>query len=235
MNSRLLEVRDIHTYYGDSHILQGVSLDIFPGEVVLLVGRHGAGKTTTLLSIMGIQAPSQGSIRFQEQEIMGLASWDIARLGIGLVPENRRLFPELTVEENLEVAIKGTQESYNLETAYSDFPELRDLHQRQAKQLSGGQQQMLTFARTLIGNPQILLMDEPTEGLAPLVVQRIAQIVKRLVRRGYTLLITDQNIAFGLEIAHRVYILDRGVIKWSGTTNNLRLSSEIINKYLSIS
>lgn len=235
MNLPLLEVRNIHTYYGDSHILQGVSLDIFPGEVVLLVGRHGAGKTTTLLSIMGIQPPRQGSICFHEQEIAGLPSWDIARRGIGLVPENRRLFPELTVEENLEVASKASQKGYNLETAYTDFPELINLRQRQAGQLSGGQQQMLTIARTLMGNPQILLMDEPTEGLAPFVVKKNAQIVKRLVRRGDTLLITDQNIAFGLEIAHRVYILDKGVIKWSGTTNNLRLSSEIINKYLSIS
>ena len=234
MNSPLLEVRDIHTYYGDSHILQGVSLDIFPGEVVLLVGRHGAGKTTTLLSIMGIQSPRQGSIRFHNQEIMGLASWYIARRGIGLVPENRRLFPELTVEENLQVASKESQQGYDLKTAYTDFPELLDLRQRQASQLSGGQQQMLTIARTLMGNPQILLMDEPTEGLAPLVVQRIAQIVDRLVSRGYTLLITDQNIAFALEIAHRVYILDTGVVKWSGKTKNLRLSPEIMEKYLGL-
>ena len=235
MNSALLQVRNIHTYYGDSHVLQGVSLEIFRSEIVVLVGRHGAGKTTTLLSIMGLQPPKKGSIRFHNQEIAGLPTWEIARRGIGLVPENRRLFPELTVEENLEVGSKATQRGYNLETAYADFPELRDLRQRQARQLSGGQQQMLTIARTLMGNPQILLMDEPTEGLAPIIVQRTAEIVKRLISRGYTLLITDQNITFALELAHRVYVLDTGVIKWRGETANLRSNSAIIAKYLAIS
>ena len=235
MNSALLQVRDIHTYYGDSHVLQGVSLEVYPGEIVVLVGRHGAGKTTTLLSIMGIQPPLKGSIRFNNKEIAGSPSWEIARHGIGLVPENRRLFPELTVQENLEVASKATQKGYNLETAYADFPELIDLRHRQARHLSGGQQQMLTIARTLMGNPQMLLMDEPTEGLAPILVQRITEIVNRLVSRGYTLLITDQNITFALELAHRVYILDTGMIKWSGTMTKLNLLPEILAKYLAVS
>ncbi|NES84603.1 MAG: ATP-binding cassette domain-containing protein [Moorea sp. SIO2B7] len=184
---------------------------------------------------MGIQRPLKGSIRFHNEEIAGLPSWEIARRGIGLVPENRRLFADLTVEENLQVASKAIQKGYNLETAYADFPELKDLRQRQARQLSGGQQQMLTIARTLMGNPQILLMDEPTEGLAPLVVKRTAEIVKRLISRGYTLLITDQNIIFTLELAHQVYILDTGVIKWKGETALLRSNSAILEKYLSIS
>ena len=235
MNSALLQIRDIHTYYGDSHILQGVSLEVNPGEIVVLVGRHGAGKTTTLLSIMGIQPPSQGSILFQNQELAGLPSWTIAHRGIGLVPENRRLFPELTVQENLEVASKATQKGYNLETAYADFPELIDLRHRQARHLSGGQQQMLTIARTLMGNPQMLLMDEPTEGLAPILVQRTAEILHRLVNRGYTLLITGQNIAFALELANRIYIIDTGKIRWDGTIEQLNSNPEIAIKYLAVS
>ncbi len=235
MNSALLQVRDIHTYYGDNHILQGVSLEVNPGEIVVLVGRHGAGKTTTLLSIMGIQPPLKGSISFNNKEIAGLPSWEIARHGIGLVPENRRLFPELTVQENLEVASKATQKGYNLETAYADFPELIDLRHRQACHLSGGQQQMLTIARTLMGNPQVLLMDEPTEGLAPILVQRTAEIVNRLVSRGYTLLITGQNIAFALELANRVYIIDTGKVRWDGTIEQLHSSPEIVLRYLAVS
>ncbi len=235
MNSALLQVRDIHTYYGDSHILQGVSLEVYPGEIVVLVGRHGAGKTTTLLSIMGIQAPLKGSIRFNNEEIAGLPSWEIARRGIGLVPENRRLFPELTVQENLEVAIKATKKEYNLETAYADFPELLDLRQRKARQLSGGQQQMLTIARTLMGNPQMLLMDEPAEGLAPIVVQRITEIVNRLISRGYTLLITGQNIAFALELANRIYIINTGQICWTGTIKQFHSSPQIVLQYLAVS
>lgn len=235
MNSALLSVRDIHTYYGDSHVLQGVSLEIYRGEVIALLGRHGAGKTTTLLSIMGIQPPSKGNIFFNNSDIVGLPPWEIARRGIGFVPENRRLFPELTVAENLEVGSKASSGGYNLETVYADFPELLDLRQRQARQLSGGQQQMLTIARTLMGNPHLLMMDEPTEGLAPIVVQRIAKIVERLVARGYTLLITEQNITLALKLAHRVYILDTGVIKWSGTMAKLRSSPEILGKYLAVS
>lgn len=235
MNSALLQVSNIHTYYEDSHVLQGVSLEVSQGEIVLLLGRHGAGKTTTLLSIMGIQAPLKGSIRFNNEEIAGLPSWEIARRGIGLVPENRRLFPKLTVEENLEVGSKASQRGYDLETAYADFPELFDLRQRQARQLSGGQQQMLTIARTLMGNPQMLLLDEPTEGLAPLIVKRTIEIVNRLASRGYTLLITDQNITFALELAHRVYILDTGMMKWSGTMAKLRSNREILEKYLAVS
>ena len=235
MNSNLLQVRDIDTYYGDSHILQGVSLEVARGEIVVLLGRHGAGKTTTLLSIIGIQPPLKGGICFNNEEIAGLPSWEIARRGIGLVPENRRLFPKLTVEENLEVGSKASQRGYNLATAYEDFPELLDLRQRQAGQLSGGQQQMLTIARTLMGNPQMLLMDEPTEGLAPLIVKRIVEIVNRLASRGYTLLITDQNITFALELAHRGYILDTGMIQWSGTMTQLRSNPAILGKYLAVS
>ena len=233
-NQPLLQVDAIHTYYGDRYILQGVSLEIYPGEVVVLAGRHGVGKTTTLLSIMGIQPPRQGNILFHGQEIVGLPSWKIAHRGIGLVPENRRLFSDLTVQENLEVGIKSNFHGYTLERAYTDFPELANLRFQPAGYLSGGEQQMLTIARTLMGNPQLLLMDEPTEGLAPLLVRRIAEIIEDLVSRNQTLLITGQNIAFALELANRVYILDTGTVKWFGKMEQLQNHPELLQRYLAV-
>ncbi|MGK7875143.1 MAG: ABC transporter ATP-binding protein [Xenococcaceae cyanobacterium] len=232
MNNPLLKVDAIHTYYGDSHILQGVSLEIYSKEVVVLVGRQGAGKTTTILTITGIQPPRRGSILLNREEISGLPSWEIARRGIGLVPENRRLFPDLTVEENLEVGIKFKSDGYTLSEAYNDFPELVNLRYQRAGNLSGGEQQMLTIARTLMGNPQLLLMDEPIEGLAPFLVQRIGEVIERLVSRGQTLLITGQNITFAQELANRVYILDTGTVKWSGEMKQLRGQPEILGSYL---
>ena len=234
MRNPLLKVDAIHTYYGDSHILFGVSLEVYPGEVVVLVGRHGVGKTTTLLSIMGVQPPLRGGILFNREEIAGLPSWEIARRGIGLVPENRRMFPALTVQENLEVALKSRSDSRRLEMAYADFPELANLRHQRAGDLSGGEQQMLTIARTLMGNPQLLLMDEPTEGLAPLLVKRTGDVIERLARRGQTLLITGQNIAWALELASRVYILDTGTVQWSGEMQQLREHPEILERYLAV-
>ncbi len=234
MNYPILKINTIHTYYGDRHILQGVSLEVYPGEVVVLVGRHGVGKTSTLLSIMGIQPPKQGSILFNGKEIVGFPCWEIAHRGIGLVPETRRLFPDLTVQENLEVGIKYNSNDYTLDAAYTDFPELTNLRSQPAGYLSGGEQQMLTIARTLMGNPQLLLMDEPTEGLAPLLVRRIAQIIERLVNRKHTLLITGQNIAFVLKLANRVYILDTGTVKWSGAMEQLQSHPQILQRYLAV-
>ena len=234
MRNPLLKVDAIHTFYGDSHILFGVSLDVYPGEVVVLVGRHGVGKTTTLLSIMGVQPPLQGGILFNREEIAGLPSWEIACRGIGLVPENRRVFPALTVQENLEVALKSRSDSRRLAMAYADFPELASLCHQRAGNLSGGEQQMLTIARTLMGNPQLLLMDEPTEGLAPLLVRRMGEVIERLASRGQTLLITGQNIAWALELASRVYILDTGIVQWSGEMQRLREHPEILERYLAV-
>ena len=237
MKNPLLKVDAIHTYYGDSHILFGVSLTVYPGEVVVLVGRHGVGKTTTLLSIMGVQSPLRGSILLNGAEIAGLPSWEIARRGIGLVPENRRVFPDLTVQENLEVGlkpIKSIASGYSFAAAYADFPELAKLRHQRAGALSGGEQQMLTIARTLMGNPHLLLMDEPTEGLAPLLVQRTGDVIERLASRGQTLLITGQNIAWALALASRVYILDTGTVQWFGEMGQLRSHPEILERYLAI-
>ena len=235
MKHPLLKVNHIHTYYDRSHILQGINLEIYPEEIVILIGRQGAGKTTTLLSISGIQPPSRGSILLDGTEIVGKPSWEIARCGIGLIPENRRVFPDLTVEENLEVGIKGSIGGYDKRSAYNDFPELQGLRDRPARNLSGGEQQMLTIARTLMGNPQLLLMDEPTEGLAPLLVQRIGECISRLLDRGQTLLITGQNIDFAFDLADRIYIIDTGRITWFGPARELQQQPEILAQYLSVS
>ncbi len=235
MKNPLLAVNNIHTYYDRSHILQGINLEIYSGEVVILIGRQGAGKTTTLLSIMGIQPSKNGSILFAGKEIAGKPSWEIARLGIGLIPENRRIFPDLTVAENLEVAMKSAIDGYNKRSAYGDFPELYPLRDRPAENLSGGEQQMLTIARTLMGNPKLLLMDEPTEGLAPLLVKRIAESMVRLRDRGQTLLITGHNITFAFDLGDRAYIIDTGTIEWSGEMKQLREQPEILERYLALS
>ncbi|MGD1712266.1 ABC transporter ATP-binding protein [Dapis sp. BLCC M172] len=235
-NPPILTITNLHSYYGDSHILQGINLEIYPEEVVVLVGRHGVGKTTLLLSLMGINPPKQGSILFNNLELLGLSSWKIVNLGLGLVPEGRRVFSDLTVAENLEVASKkdGTN-TYSLAQAYTDFPELNNLQFQLARNISGGQQQMLAVARTLIGNPQLLLMDEPTEGLAPVLVQRIQTVIKRLKSLGKTMLITGQNIAFALELADRVYVLDGGKIRWHGKIETLRSDPDLLWQYLVLS
>lgn len=231
----LLKVKNLHTYYGESHILQGINLEVNSGEIVVLVGRHGAGKTTTLLSLMGIEPPRKGTVKFNGSEIIGLPSWEVAKLGMGLVPENRRIFAGLTVKENLEIGRQGGSGDYNLETAFTDFPELANLRHQPADKLSGGQQQMLTIARTLMGNPKLLLMDEPTEGLAPILVRRTAEVIQRCYDRGKTLLITGQNIAFAMELAQRVYIIDSGKIKWNGTTKYLQENPDFLASQLAIS
>jgi len=230
----LLTVENLQTYYGESHILQGINLEVNSGEIVVLVGRHGAGKTTALLSIMGIEPPRKGTVKFNDTEITGLPSWEVAKLGMGLVPENRRIFDGLTVKENLEIGQQSGRGDYNLETAFTDFPELANLRHQPADKLSGGQQQMLTIARTLMGNPKLLLMDEPTEGLAPILVRRTAEVIQRCYDRGKTLLITGQNIAFAMELAQRVYIIDSGKIKWNGTTKYLQENPDFLASQLAI-
>ncbi len=234
MNYPLFEVTNLHSYYGDSHILQGINLEIYSGEIVVLVGRQGAGKTTLLLSLMGIHPLQQGKIILNGVELSGLPSWKIAQQGVGLVPENRRIFPDLTVEENLEVAAESKRINENLSQAYTDFPELKALRFQRARNLSGGQQQMLTIARTLIRDPKLILMDEPTEGLAPVLIQRIQQVIQHLKNRGKTVLITGQNITFALDLASTVYILDTGIIQWKGSIQMLNSNPNLLWNYLGI-
>ena len=233
----LLEVEKINTYYGLSHILFDVSLNIDKGEVVVVLGRNGAGKTTTLLSIMGLNAPRTGAIRYQGQEVMGLAPYKIARMGIGFVPEDRLIFPDLTVYANLDVGRKsmGSRKSkWTFERIYNLFPVLKDFKDKPGGDLSGGQRQMLTIARTLMGDPDLLLLDEPTEGLAPLIVKMLADFIETIKQEGMTVLLCEQNLKFALKHADRAYIVDNGIIKYQGTIAELNLNTEIKKKYLAV-
>ncbi len=231
----VLAVADIHTYYGDAHVLRGISLELRAGEVVALLGRHGAGKTTTLRCVMGLTPPRRGSVRFRGEELAGQPPFAIAARGIGFVPEDRRVFPYLTVRENLEVArIRRGRDGYGVDDAFRDFPELRPLERRPGRNLSGGEQQMLTIARTLMGDPELLLLDEPTEGLAPVVVERIDAMVRRIIERGLTILLAEQNAAFALTLAHRAYVVDDGQMVWSGEVAELRRRPDLMERYLAV-
>ncbi|GAI45359.1 unnamed protein product [marine sediment metagenome] len=227
----MLEVKEIHTYYGMSHILFGVSLSVSRGEVVCLLGRNGAGKTTTLRSIMGLTPPRQGSIKFKEEEIVGKKPFMLARRGMAYVPDDRRIFADLTVGENLEIAQRKGGE-WNKEGVYQLFPALKEIESRRGGYLSGGEQQMLTIARALMGNPEFLLLDEPTEGLAPLLVKALEERILKLKEAGLTVLLAEQNVRSALRLSDRGYIIDNGVIRYQGSIKELRENEEIRKKYL---
>jgi branched-chain amino acid transport system ATP-binding protein len=232
----LIELRDVDTYYGDSHILFDLSLDVDEGEVVCLLGRNGAGKTTTLKSITGLVPPRAGHIRLRGHELTGLPPFRVARLGIGYVPEDRRIFGNLTVRENLEVARKtwGTGGTWTAERVFELFPHLRSLRDRQAGRLSGGEQQMLTIARTLMGNPDVLLLDEPSEGLAPLVVQMLREQLGGLKQTGITMILAEQNVHFVSELGDRVYILEKGMVRYQGSMTAFLANDEIRRAHLAV-
>lgn len=233
----LLEVQEIHTYYGLSHILFGVSLQIAEGECVCLVGRNGAGKTTTFRSIMGMTPPRSGTIHFRGHEIVKEPSYAIARQGIGLVPEERAIFPDLTVWENLDVARKpgsSGEVGWTEERIFDLFPRLAERRRQMGGTLSGGEQQMLTIARTLMGNPDLLLLDEPSEGLAPLIVELIGELIQQLKREKMTILLSEQNLHFALALSERAYVIDDGQIRFSGTTAELQAQPEIVQRYLAV-
>jgi branched-chain amino acid transport system ATP-binding protein len=216
----LLQVEEIHTAYGLSRVLFGVSLEIRPGECVCLLGRNGVGKSTTMRSIMGLTPPQTGRVRWKGTDITGWEPYRVARAGLGFVPEDRRIFADLTVWENLDVATRSGQ--WTTERVFDLFPKLRELAGRNGGYLSGGEQQMLTIARTLMGNPELLLLDEPSEGLAPLVVDHLRDQIARLKREGLTILLAEQNVAFSLALAERVYVLEKGSIRFSGPAAQLR-------------
>jgi branched-chain amino acid transport system ATP-binding protein len=232
----LLDVEGIHTAYGSSRVLFGVTLDISPGECVCLLGRNGVGKTTTMRSIMGLTPPSQGRMRFKGQDITGAPPYRLARRGIGYVPEDRRIFAELTVWENLEVAARSANRPgpWNATTVADLFPKLGELRDRMGGVLSGGEQQMLTIARTLMGNPELLLLDEPSEGLAPVIVENLLEQVRRLKQEGLTLLLAEQGVEFSLSLADRVYVLEKGAVRHSGPAAQLRDDVELRNKLLAL-
>jgi len=230
----MLEVEGIHTFYGLSHILFGVSLKVDPGEVVCLLGRNGAGKTTTMKSIIGITPPKQGSIRFKGEEIIGVEPYLLTRRGIGYIPDDRRIFADLTVGENLEIAERKTKEGegWSRERIYGMFPALKNIESRKGGCLSGGEQKMLAIARALMGNPEFILLDEPFEGLAPLLVLALEDRVKKLREVGLTVLIAEQNVRSTLRISDRSYIIDNGQIRYHGSIEELRDNEDVRKKYL---
>jgi len=229
----VLEVSGLHTYYGESHVLQGVSLTVGPGEVVAILGRNGMGKTTLMRSIIGFTPPRQGSVRFKGQDITGWASHRMTALGMALVPQGRRVFPSLSVRENLDVARRGDGR-WSLERVYAVFPRLRERERNRASKLSGGEQQMLAIGRALMSNPDLLLMDEPTEGLAPLLVREVGRVMGELRGQGLSILLVEQNLPLALAVADRVHILSRGQIVHSSTPAELMASEDVKSRYLGV-
>ncbi len=233
----LLELTSINTYYGRSHILFDVSLAVGKGEVVCLLGRNGAGKTTTFRSVIGLTPPRSGEIAFKGERISGLRAFRICRRGVGFVPEDRRCFPDLTVRENLEVAARREAETaspWTVDRLFALFPRLKERERNLGSQLSGGEQQMLTIARTLMTNPEVLLLDEPSEGLAPLVVALLAEMILQIRAEGVTVLLAEQNLHFCAKVSDRGYVIDKGSIKYEGKMAALLADEEVKEKYLAV-
>ncbi|NVM26352.1 MAG: ABC transporter ATP-binding protein [Desulfobacterales bacterium] len=233
----ILEIDNIDTYYGQSHVLQGISLGIDEGEVVSLLGRNGVGKTTTLRSIMGLTPPRRGSIRFQGEEMAGKKPFEIARLGIGYVPDDRRIFPDLTTFENLEIARRMSAKKrghWNIDTVCDLFPVLRELSSTKGTHLSGGEQKMLAVGRALMKNPELILLDEPAEGLAPLVVVALSKAISEIRDTGVTVFLADQNVRFCRKAADRGYIIEKGSIQYQDQMKNIMENEEIVKKYLAV-
>ena len=231
----MLEVQDIHTYYGESYILQGVSLTLREGQVVAVLGRNGVGKTTLIRSIVGFTPPRRGRILFKEEDITKLPTHQIARRGIGLVPQGRRIFPSLNVKENLTVAERKRDGSgWGFDKILDLFPRLRERLSHRGNKLSGGEQQMLACGRALVGNPEILLMDEPSEGLAPLLVRELGRILQQLKGGGASILIVEQNLPFALRIADYVYLMSKGKIVYESRPEDLWKNEEVKARYLGV-
>jgi branched-chain amino acid transport system ATP-binding protein len=232
----LLDVHEIHTAYGLSRVLFGVSVQVNAGECVCLLGRNGVGKSTTLRSIIGLTPPQEGRVTWKGTDITGWSPYQVIRAGIGFVPEDRRIFADLTVWENLDVAARRRRQSsqWTVERVFDLFPKLRELASRSGGHLSGGEQQMLTIARTLMGNPELLLLDEPSEGLAPMVVDHLREQIARLKREGLTILLAEQNVEFSLALAERVYILEKGAIRFTGPAERLRDDESLRHELLAL-
>jgi branched-chain amino acid transport system ATP-binding protein len=234
----MLELRDVHAYYGRSHVLHGVTLSARRGEVVSLLGRNGAGKSTTLRSIIGLVHVASGKIAFEGQSLLGLPTHTVSRLGIGFVPEDRRIFGDLTVLENLQVGARQDGPAgggrWSVGRVWELFPKLRPLARQRGGSLSGGEQQMLTIARTLMTNPRLLLLDEPSEGLAPVVARALGDAIAALKRDGLTILLSEQNVKFARRLADRAYIIEKGEIRFEGTMAALDADESIRRAYLSV-
>jgi len=231
----MLEVRELHAYYGKSHILQGVGLDIAAGEVVSLLGRNGVGRSTTVKAIMGEVQP-HGTIRFKGRDIAGLPNYMIARSGLGYVPEHRDIFPGLTVRQNLLLGVKDVRRpgKWRIEGMLDMFPNLAARADTPAGVLSGGEKQMLTVCRTLMGDPELIMIDEPTEGLAPLIVQQVGDLIARIAEAGVSILLVEQKLSIALRISHRVYVMGHGRIVFEGTPDELRSNDEVRKEWLEV-
>ena len=232
----LLQVSDLHARYGKSHVLHGVTLDVDRGETVCLLGRNGVGKSTTLKSIMGLVRPAAGEVTFDGVSVAGLPPYRAARRGLGYVPEERRIFPTITVKENLLMGVRraAAGDSWTLERVYDFFPRLREREGQRAGTLSGGEQQMLTIARTLMGNPRLLLVDEPTEGLAPMIVEQVERILTEVHRSGTPILLVEQSIETALALAQRVYVMSKGQVVFRGSARDLASNDDVRRQYLEV-
>lgn len=232
----MLRATDIHVYYGDSHVLQGVSLTVHAGEIVALLGRNGAGKSTTLKGIIGVIPPKSGHVLFNGEDVTGRPVYETVRKGIAFVPEDRRIFQGLTVKENLEVAVLPPRQgltSWTIKRVYDVFPLLHRLKNRKGGNLSGGEQQMLAIARALVGNPILLLLDEPCEGLAPVIVEEMGRIISG-IKSDIPVLLSEQNAYFALSIADRGYVIDKGVIRYEGNRQDMITNTEVQSRYLTV-
>ena len=233
----MLELRNIHSYYGKAHILNDLSFDITKGQVVALLGGNGAGKSTTMKTIMQLVRPRNGSVMFQNREMIGLPAFKVAKLGLGYVPEDRRVFTDLTVLENLEVGRQAPRDgapTWTIEQLFDIFPNLAERRTNRGKQMSGGEQQMLTIARTLMGNPSLLLLDEPSEGIAPVIVEQMARTILQLKNQGLTVVISEQNLHFARAVADRAIIIESGEKKFDGSFESLEQQPEIRDAYLAV-
>ena len=230
-----LRVEAIHSFYGESHVLRGVSLAVGAGETVALLGRNGVGKTTTLKSIVGWVRPRSGSVTLDGTELVGRDMMSVARLGVALVPEERRIFPNLTVAENLKLAqVTARKPGWTLEHVYEKFPRLRDRLGNRGDQISGGEKQMLAIARALVGDIKVLLLDEPTEGLAPLIVREVENVIREIKSAGITTLLVEQNLYSALAVADRCYVLAQGEVVYAGTPDEIRSNEDVLRRYLQI-
>jgi len=231
----MLQVRDLHAYYGKSHILQGVSFDVGPGEIVSLLGRNGAGRSTTIKAIMG-GVPLTGSILFRGEQIAGLPPHQIARKGLGYVPENRDIFPGLTVRENLILGLKSTRHAgrWSFDDMFEFFPALRERAGVMGGALSGGEQQMLTICRTLMGDPDLIMIDEPTEGLAPKIVELVGGLLPRIAERGIAILLVEQKLTIALRVSRRLYVMGHGRIMFEGSPEDLKANAAVRKEWLEV-
>jgi len=230
----MLRVEEVHTYYGDSYVLQGISLDIRGGSITAMLGRNGMGKTTLIRTVIGFTLPRKGKIFFKEQDVTTLRPYDRVRMGMGLVPQGRRMFRSLSVRESLTIGVFKKSGKWTLERIYNLFPRLRERLGQSSSSLSGGEQQMLAIARAMMGDPELLLMDEPTEGLAPVLVRAVGDVILRLKEEGFSILLVEQNMPLALKVAAYIHVISRGRVVYSSSPQELEVNQEVRNRFLGI-